>query len=281
MAEEVCDYPGVKRRFVRANGIDFLVEEEGKGTPLVVIHGGPGADHRYFHPHLSRLASFCRVILYDLRGQGASSEAEFEDDYGLFQDSEDLEALRKKLGLKHFHVLGHSYGALVALEYTQVHNEHVLSVILCSLPVGIGQTEEEAEARSAEVWRRLREQFPQETDEELYYRFYYHKPPDPQTRRYADLVLRNFSSPKIRRVLKGYAEDEYESFARVGLLTIQSPIYLLYGRYDPLCKYDKLRPLVERNPLMDLTVFEESAHDPFADEPEKFAELLSDMVVPP
>jgi len=278
MADVLCDYPGVHRRFVHAGEIQFLVEEEGKGKPLVVIHGGPGVDHRYFHPHLSRVASFCRVIYYDLRGQGASSLAKCEDDYGLSRDTDDLEALRKALRVKSLHLFGHSFGGLIALNYALNYPKHLVSVTICSTP--LGETEEEVNQREERIWENLRKQYPDESEDDLYYRFYFHKPVAPQTRYYNDAVRRNFDRPETRIVVRAYErwDEAVRSISLHPRLNPRCSYLFLYGLHDPLVNIEKVRSIAARSPLSAIEVFEESGHDPFADEPEKFEEVMRDRI---
>lgn len=49
-----CDRLDLKKSRVNVGNCELYVEEEGKGLPVVLIHGGPGATHHYFHPNLSR-----------------------------------------------------------------------------------------------------------------------------------------------------------------------------------------------------------------------------------
>ncbi len=58
--------------FVDAHGVLIYYVEFGKGPPLVVLHGGPGADHTYFLPWLLPLARTHRLIFIDERGSGRS-----------------------------------------------------------------------------------------------------------------------------------------------------------------------------------------------------------------
>ncbi len=271
--EGFCDYQGVSRKFVRAGEIWFQVEEEGSGVPLLVIHGGPGVDHRYFHPHFSRVASFCRVIYYDLRGQGGSSEAEDELDYGLYQDSEDIEALRQSLGLEQFHIFGHSYGGYVALQYATIFPQNVLSVTVCSMPMG--ESEEEINLRSDEIWKRLQEEYPEEDN---FYRFYFHQPPNALTLHYNNLVRKAYSSERIQKILRAYEQDEHKLHPLFSLSVILKPCYFLYGRHDPLTNLKILRDLLQPFTQVIFLIFEQSGHNPFADEPERFTEVMRNIV---
>jgi proline-specific peptidase len=95
--------------------VSLFVEVRGQGYPLVVMHGGPSADHYTMLP-FRQCADQFTVILYDHRCNGRSvgapvSSMTFENLTG------DAEALRRKLGFKRWAVLGHSFGGQVALEY--------------------------------------------------------------------------------------------------------------------------------------------------------------------
>ncbi len=60
--------------YVLANGVFIYYTSFGKGDPLVVVHGGPGADHTYFLPYLVPLARTHRLIFIDERGSGRSQK---------------------------------------------------------------------------------------------------------------------------------------------------------------------------------------------------------------
>lgn len=93
----------------------LFVEVRGRGYPLVVMHGGPGADHYSMLP-FRRYADQFTVILYDHRCNGRSEGAPVSS-MTWENLTADAEALRHKLGLERWAVLGHSFGGHVALEY--------------------------------------------------------------------------------------------------------------------------------------------------------------------
>lgn len=107
----------------------------GSGPPLVLLNGGPGDDHRYLRPVAERLGRGRRCVLYDQRGCGESRLA-YLDETTLHIDQfvADLDALREALGVKRIDVLGHSWGAMLALIYTMTHPEGVARQVL----VGMG-----------------------------------------------------------------------------------------------------------------------------------------------
>ena len=117
-------------RFVTvAPDVRLFVQEEGHGTPLIVIHGGPGLDSRSVEPDLKRLARRHRVIFYDQRGSGRSTLSA-----GVTADEmvQDLDALRRGLGLSRVALLGHSWGGGLAALYASAHPANVSRLVLVS-----------------------------------------------------------------------------------------------------------------------------------------------------
>jgi hypothetical protein len=71
-AQKIRHPPG---RFVMIDGARLWYESEGRGEPLLLIAGGPGFSHSYFHPYFSALRSSHRVVYYDAYGCGKSERA--------------------------------------------------------------------------------------------------------------------------------------------------------------------------------------------------------------
>jgi proline iminopeptidase len=94
------------------------------------LHGGPDFDHSYLLPDLDRLVDRFRLIYYDQRGRGKSAEGVRPEDVSLASDIEDVEIVRRHLHLKTAALLGHSWGAVLALEYALRHPENVSQLIL-------------------------------------------------------------------------------------------------------------------------------------------------------
>lgn len=274
-----CDYPSTQKGRVEANGIRFWVEQEGQGPPLVLLHGGPGIDHRVFHPELSRLARFRRLIYYDMRGHSMSSEPEDPEDYGLDQDVQDLEALRRAFGFDRLDLLGYSYGGAVALKYAAQFAEHVDRVVICSTMIGLTLEEARRRARAHPLARAIdRAQTPEER-RELFWRFYFYKPLRPEVRRYQELTQQAYDSLKNRRLLAGHREEKFRR-AWDPLVRepprIERPILFAFGRHDPLVSIERAERWIEGAgfPAASLVVFEESRHTPFVDEPEAFTRRI-------
>ena len=84
--------------------------------PIIVLHGGPGASHYYMKP-LRGLASERPVILYDQLGCGKSDKLKDKSLWTIEHYTEELDDIRNALGLERLHILGQSWGAMVAVEY--------------------------------------------------------------------------------------------------------------------------------------------------------------------
>lgn len=124
-----CDRLDLIKRHINVGDCELYVEEEGKGVPLVLINGGPGGTHHYFHPWFSRAKEYARVIYYDQRGCGLSDYEPGENGYSVRQAVDDLEALREALNIEKWVLLGYSYGGFLAQYYTIHYPENVSGLV--------------------------------------------------------------------------------------------------------------------------------------------------------
>src|SRR6266849_5769343 len=104
--------------------------EIGQGQPIIVLHGGPDFDHGYLLPDLDRLAEAFRLIYYDQRGRGRSADQVQPEEVTLTSDLDDLDGVRQHFQLESPALLGHSWGAVLALEYALRHPTNVSRLIL-------------------------------------------------------------------------------------------------------------------------------------------------------
>ena len=130
-AAEPAVYP-VQEGFVDAKGVLIYYKALGKGDPLVIVHGGPGASHDYFLPWLLPLARHNRVIFIDERGSGRSEKLEDVKQYTVENMVEDVEAVRRALVLGKISLMGHSYGGVLAQAYALKYQSHLSHLILAS-----------------------------------------------------------------------------------------------------------------------------------------------------
>ncbi|MGH7625166.1 MAG: alpha/beta fold hydrolase [Gemmatimonadaceae bacterium] len=84
--------------------------------PLVVLHGGPGADHRYLLPQMLDLADRYELLFYDQRGGGQSQTAD-RSPITWRTHVDDLGALVRELAIDPLSLVGYSWGGLLAMLY--------------------------------------------------------------------------------------------------------------------------------------------------------------------
>lgn len=121
--EMMVPVPG-GRAYVRING-----DLNAKLPPIVMIHGGPGGSHGAFLPALP-LAKDRAVILYDQLDCGLSDKPGDPANWVVPRFVAELEAIRTALGVDRWHVLGHSWGGTVALEYAARQPKELASLVL-------------------------------------------------------------------------------------------------------------------------------------------------------
>ena len=135
-----------------------------KGKPIVYLHGGPGGGsgdhfHRYFDPEAFR------IIIYDQRGAGKSTPAAEIKDNTPDLLVQDIETLRKQLGIDKWHVYGGSWGSTLALLYAQAHPDKTESLTLRGIFLmrkrDIEMFYEAAELMRPEEVRKLKEALPE------------------------------------------------------------------------------------------------------------------------
>lgn len=122
--------PRVDEGTISVPGAELYYRAVGQGDPVVIVHGGPGLDHRYLLPGMEVLARRQRLIFYDQRALGASSGN--LDSATISWDSfvEDIDRVREFFDYDRITVLGHSWGGLLALEYAARFPDHARSVVL-------------------------------------------------------------------------------------------------------------------------------------------------------
>jgi proline iminopeptidase/L-proline amide hydrolase len=99
------------RVYVRVNG-----PLDGPNLPVVMIHGGPGGTHEDFL-NLLALATDRAVILYDQLDSGLSDHPNDPKNWTVKRFTDEVDFVRRAVGIRHWHVMGHSWGGTIALEY--------------------------------------------------------------------------------------------------------------------------------------------------------------------
>jgi proline-specific peptidase len=130
--------PVPKEGFVDVTGgkVWYHIVGDGPGTPLLVLHGGPGIPSYYLKP-LAGLGQYRPVVFYDQLGCGHSP---VPDDTTLWRMDRFVEAvgrLRRALGLKEIDIYGHSWGSMLAAEYLLTKPEGVRACIMAGPALSI------------------------------------------------------------------------------------------------------------------------------------------------
>jgi proline iminopeptidase len=116
---------------LHVNGVELFTRQVGTGPLVVVLHGGPGADHNYLLPQYDRLGPARTLFYYDQRGGGKSPVAR-DTPVGWREQVADLEALRAHLKIDRLTLCGYSWGGLLAVLYLLEHPERVERLALVS-----------------------------------------------------------------------------------------------------------------------------------------------------
>lgn len=122
----------IEEGYVDVSGVFIYYRALGSGPPLLILHGGPGASHDYFLPHLLPLARKNRLVFIDERGGGKSAKVEDPGLYTVDNMVEDAEAIRQALHLGKINLLGHSCGGVLAQAYALKYQKNLSHLVLCS-----------------------------------------------------------------------------------------------------------------------------------------------------
>ena len=119
------------RLSVPGGQIWYRVVGGGSGTPVILLHGGPGNPSVYLKS-LEALGDERVVVRYDQLGAGYSDIVRDTSLFNIRRFVEELELLRRHLAIDRVHLYGHSWGATLALEYYRAHPQRVASLTLAS-----------------------------------------------------------------------------------------------------------------------------------------------------
>jgi proline iminopeptidase len=293
-----CDRLKLKKHRIDVGDAALYVEEEGNGTPLILINGGPGGTHHYFHPWFSQAKKYGRIIYYDQRGCGLSDFMPGEDGYSVHQAVEDLDTIRKALGIDQWILLGYSYGGFLAQFYTVNHPENVAGLILLGASPGMhvntGRSRqrqfmsEEERSRLKEIRAELQRlskenELPREKYIQLllYNNFLN-----------GDWKRQHFFKPSAERLsqiaLYEWVHDvDFNGIMNRSMGTVDLkgafeknpiPTLILEGRWDLTWGEKKPEILKNNHPNAQMVLFENAGHGIYDEEPEKFFSVLEDFI---
>ncbi|MGQ0646883.1 MAG: proline iminopeptidase-family hydrolase [Gemmatimonadaceae bacterium] len=109
----------------------YRMQARGSGTPIILLHGGPGVPSNYLNPLLA-LSEDRPVFLYDQLGTGKSDQPADTSLWRTERFVRELQALRDSLGLDEVFIYGHSWGTMLAASYMETKPAGVRGVVFAS-----------------------------------------------------------------------------------------------------------------------------------------------------
>jgi len=259
----------------------YEVRGSGSGTPLVVANGGPGFDHSYLlcGDVWDRLAKNRKVVFYDQRGNGKSSELKDGQPCGLAEQIDDLDALRAHLELDKIDLLGHSWGGYLVMAYASRHPERIAHLMIVDSGAPKFQdtlflfkniypeTTEREDGLAFAV--ELGDEKAIAADLHEYFTMLFYSP---QAR---DAFLARSSSFVYRQNVNKAVWGDLQRFdLNPELPKFTFPTLVVTGRYDFNVAPSVAYSIHKAIPGSDFAVFEKSGHLPFCEEPDGFIERV-------
>ena len=267
-------------------------EEPGK-LPLICLHGGPGATHDYFGSLEPYAATGRRLILYDQLGWGNSDHIQNPSMWTVDLFVEELGVVCRTLGLKRVHILGHSWGGQLAMEYALTQPTGLASLILADTLASAPEWANEA--------RRLIDALPEDVQQTIKQHEAAGTTDSPEYREAMKVFSRRHAGghidPKPEWVIQAFKKlDDNEiyltmwgpsEFCVTGTLKdwditnrlgeIRIPALVLCGRYDEATP--ALAETIHHGiPGSELVIFEHSAHFPHIEETERYLQVLDEFL---
>jgi proline iminopeptidase len=280
--------PGLVYGTFESSGLKLVYETQGSGDDVViVVHGGAGLPHDYFHPMLSNLSRYAKLVYFDRRadmlssrsGHGMASVAEMAD---------DVDALREALGVDRVTLLGHSFGATIALNYALRHPANVKRLILVSAAAAV-ENPAEAEKRilkelspsemaayrsneggngAARPCDRVRMRYA------VLYPHYFYEPVPYELDRGAYIAYFGALAKKIALAEEGSSLDVSDR-----LNEIKAPVLVIAGKHDLVTPPDQSAALAKGLARAKLVTMERSGHFPFFEENYLFTEWVRQFML--
>ncbi|MDE2335560.1 MAG: alpha/beta fold hydrolase [Rhodospirillales bacterium] len=252
-----------------------------------LIHGGPGGDHTGFKPAFSPLADRLQLVYFDHRGQGRSGQGD-PALYNLDENVEDMEALRRHLGLGPIVSIGTSYGGMVAMAHAARYPDSVSHLVLIVtaahggfIPKAQEWVARHGNAAQQRVCERL---WAGDFQTEAQLRDYYDAMGPAYSRRYDPAVAaitrgRGTVSPVPLNRAFGPGGFLRSFDLRPELARITAPTLIMAGRHDWICPPEFSEEIARLIPGSDLRIFEHSSHSIRADEPEAMRDAIAGFLV--
>lgn len=274
-----------------SDGIRIWYSVVGKGSPIVVVHGGPGMDHTTLAADLVPLTKRHRLIYYDQRGGGRSTLPDDPALLGIEHHLRDLESVRRHFGLEKMTILAHSFGPAIAALYAIRYPQHVERMIfLGPIPPRKGKFFEEfgaglearIDAKQLARARELQKMIPTTNDVTAVCRDYWSIMTPPRVARSlkASVVKADMCGAPPEAIRYGMTKTLPATFASLGewdwtaeLAVVRAPTLIIHGEEDAI-PMAMVAEWATAMPAARLIRLPETAHFPHAERPRRvFAEI--------
>jgi proline iminopeptidase len=275
--------------FASYDGTEISYRLRGDGPPLVCLPGGPGRAVEYL-AELGGLDRARQLVLVDPRGVGDSADPSDPATLRVERLVEDVEALRRHLGLDRMELLAHSAGCVLATLYAAAHPERLSRLILVTpglAAVGVQVSADDmnaAVARSASAawypdavaaWQKMLEGDLSMDTYRASRPFFYGRWDD-AARAHATLgVAERHTAARL-----GYfgATSLDVPATRAALAALAAPVLLYGGEFDPLVTPATLRQAAPLFPDATVDIQAGAGHFPWVDDPAGFASAVASFL---
>ena len=276
---------------IAVDGVNIFVLPVGAedGYPLFVLHGGPGLDHTEMSPWLDALGDHFRLLYVDQRGQGRSQRVD-PATLSLSVFAADITRLAEALGLARYAVLGHSFGAFVALAHA-IEQGGAAQYVISSGTASFGKSGPEIQ-QNLETFEplALREQVTQSwalepharTQEdvarlmEMQMPFHFATTESDAYRHYMQVEAegRAIYSPEV---LAYFSANEYAIEYEDRLSAINKPTLIIAGQYDRTCTPRAARDLHAGIRDSELVILPDAGHMTYVEQPGMYLAAVRDF----
>lgn len=281
--------PVVTEGLRQVNGTSIYVKIIGQGEPILFLHGGPGLSHDYFLPHVEKLAESYTLIFFDQRGGGRSATDLTNDQMTMGYFMGDIRGILEQLNLEKVHVVGHSFGGLLAMKFATENPGKVKSLIFCSSVAG----SKEFEGLSAKNQAKATTRSDVKARSTIFASEHFKKG-DPgayellfkigfkrsffDTLNIDKLSLRlNDGFSKTSKLLYGLSPEVIAYDYHSALAKLKVPALVIHGEAD-LIPIEGSQKLASSIAGTQMVVMKKSGHFPFIEEPQEFIKVVNDFL---
>jgi pimeloyl-ACP methyl ester carboxylesterase len=247
----------------------YYLDTCGKGPAIIFLHAASGNSSLWEKQYIPFLTSGYRIIAYDRAGQGRSTRT--GDSKTITKP--ELEQLMDFLGIQHFHLLGVAAGGGVALQYTLIYPQRVLSLILAN---SIGNVQD---PEYIALGQRLRPPAFNNLPLELRELGPSYRASNPEgVQHWLELSTQRQDIPKVgteKPHVRSSGEMEV-TFTAMRRLTV--PVLLLTGDADLYMPPSALRLFKQHIPTAEMEIIQECGHASYWENPDVFNHIVLDFL---